>query len=255
MEDIFTDVSLASEIPSVPAPAVPALCQGKALERESDSVNTSAVHTQPNMLNCQISERQEIQEVIWSPLCISVEALEPMEFLGYSCPPCPGQQPDPQAPGHSPLPTSGSSSPLTFHVPPNLGVTKPSFAFLLNTRLFSLVPLLVPSLCLPTSSGENAKQEASRKHFILKAEYVVASVLMRKATCVSVCSLVPLILGLTLALHQHQCTAMLTARQQLTVLAKAASCNQPPMYVPRWETSVSEHQVRCQVLLFSGAKT
>lgn len=30
-----------------------------------------------------------------------------------------------------------------------------------------------------------------------------------KATCVSVCSLVPLILGLTLALYQHQRTAML----------------------------------------------
>lgn len=120
MEDVFTDLSLASKIPLVPAPAVPALCQGKTLERESDSVNTLAVHTQPNVLNCQILEQQEIQEVIWSALCISAEGLEPMEFLGCSCPPCPSQQPNPQALGHSLLPTSGSSLPLTLHVPPQL---------------------------------------------------------------------------------------------------------------------------------------
>ena len=92
------------------------------------------------------------------------------------------------------------------------------------------------------------------KHFILKIEYVVASVLMRKATCVSVCSLVPLILGLTLALREHQCTAMLTARQRLGVQSKVASCDQPPMYVPRGETSESEHQVHCPVLFPLGRK-
>ena len=47
--------------------------------------------------------------------------------------------------------------------------------------------------------------------------------------------------------------AMLTARQRLAVLAKAA-CNQPPVYVPRWEASVSEPQVRCQVLFPLGQK-
>ena len=50
----------------------------------------------------------------------------------------------------------------------NLGITKSSLAFLLNIHLLSLVPLLVPSLYLPASSGEKHEKGGKQVAFYTK---------------------------------------------------------------------------------------
>lgn len=105
-----------------------------------------AVHTQPNVFNCQVLEQQEIQEAIWF-LHISVQGPEPREVLGV---PSSLVQVSSLIPalslGHC-LPSPGDLRvilPPSPRVPLHFGITESGLTFLLSVHLllwsFSLCP-------------------------------------------------------------------------------------------------------------------